>query len=233
MNNLANLEHMVSGINYLVLPYIQETLFNMSFHVGEYKYSVRTADFNGWLMCDGRSLSRETHKDLYAVIGTTFGSADSESFKLPDFRGRALAMMGAGSNLTSRALGASVGAETHTLVATEMPSHTHAGTTDASGAHAHALTDPGHTHTQTTFNDDYNMTSGTPPAFGKDADSTTTVTFNNIGSSTTGVTVQTNGSHEHTFTTGSAGSGNAHNNMQPTMFGGNVFMYCGLLPIPV
>jgi hypothetical protein len=44
---------------------------------------------------------------------------------LPKILGRALAASGAGSGLTSRALGHVVGEETHQLTATEMPSHTH------------------------------------------------------------------------------------------------------------
>jgi microcystin-dependent protein len=38
------------------------------------------------------------------------------------------------------------------------------------------------------------------------------------------VTVVDNGLHTHTFTTNSAGTGGAHQNMQPTLFGGNLFI---------
>lgn len=40
----------------------------------------------GWLECDGSSLSKTTYADLFAVIGTRFGST-STTFKLPDLRG--------------------------------------------------------------------------------------------------------------------------------------------------
>jgi microcystin-dependent protein len=124
MDNLTNLEHTLRHINFSILPYIQEVLFNMSFHVGEYKYSVRTEDFNGWLMCDGRSISRETYPALFDVVGTTFGSPDADHFNLPDFRGRLIAH-------TKDDLGVRVGEETHTLVSAEMPSHTHTGTANS------------------------------------------------------------------------------------------------------
>lgn len=55
---------------------------------------------------------------------------------LPKALGRALAVAGAGSGLTSRALGDTVGEELHTLTTGEMPAHTHTiamGNTAASG----------------------------------------------------------------------------------------------------
>lgn len=43
---------------------------------------------NGWLICDGSEVSRTTYADLFAVIGTTYGSGDgATTFKLPDIRG--------------------------------------------------------------------------------------------------------------------------------------------------
>lgn len=42
----------------------------------------------GWLLCDGSSLLRAgTYANLYAVISTTFGSADATHFNIPDMRG--------------------------------------------------------------------------------------------------------------------------------------------------
>lgn len=45
----------------------------------------------GFFLCDGTAVSRVTYADLYAVIGTSFGSGNgSTTFNLPDFRGRFL-----------------------------------------------------------------------------------------------------------------------------------------------
>lgn len=41
----------------------------------------------GWLLCQGQALSRTDYKDLFDVIGTSFGSGDgSTTFNLPDMR---------------------------------------------------------------------------------------------------------------------------------------------------
>ena len=50
----------------------------------------------GFLLCDGSSVSRTQYPALFAVIGTTFGSDDDETFKLPDLR--AAFIRGAGTS---------------------------------------------------------------------------------------------------------------------------------------
>lgn len=42
---------------------------------------------DGWLRCDGSSLSRITYATLFSAIGQSFGSVDGSHFTLPDFRG--------------------------------------------------------------------------------------------------------------------------------------------------
>ena len=85
----------------------------------------------GWLLCDGRAVSRTAYAALFAKIGTTYGAGDgSTTFNLPDPQGRALIGAGSGSGLTTRALGAKGGTEP-----SNMPSHNHGG-----GNHTHGLT---------------------------------------------------------------------------------------------
>ncbi len=45
---------------------------------------------DGFLLCDGRSLSRTDYPKLFAAIGTAHGSVDANSFNLPDYSGRFL-----------------------------------------------------------------------------------------------------------------------------------------------
>lgn len=94
----------------------------------------------GFALCDGTAISRETYAALYATIGTTYGIGDgSTTFNLPNFLGRV--PMGAGTGaqdgvdsrgaitggaaLTPRLLGAFGGKQTHTLVEAEIPNHRH------------------------------------------------------------------------------------------------------------
>lgn len=79
------------------------------------QYAGTTAPTN-WLLCDGSAISRTTYSDLYAVVGTTYGTGNgSTTFNIPDLRGRTPIGVGTGPGLTARSLGASGGAETVTL----------------------------------------------------------------------------------------------------------------------
>ena len=42
----------------------------------------------GWLICDGAMLNRETYKELFAAIGTNFGTDGPGNFYIPDLRGK-------------------------------------------------------------------------------------------------------------------------------------------------
>lgn len=44
---------------------------------------------DGWLICDGREVSRTTYASLYSIIGTIYGSGDTvTTFNLPDLAAR-------------------------------------------------------------------------------------------------------------------------------------------------
>lgn len=43
---------------------------------------------SGWIVCDGRAVSRTTYSALYAEIGTLYGAGNgSSTFNVPDYRG--------------------------------------------------------------------------------------------------------------------------------------------------
>jgi len=93
---------------------------------GDIKMTARPTAGPGFLLCDGAAISRTTYARLFAAIGVVYGVGDgTTTFNLPDLRGRAPIGAGAGPSLTARALGGKGGAETHQLIASEMPSHTH------------------------------------------------------------------------------------------------------------
>lgn len=76
------------------------------------------------LPCDGAIYLREDYPELYEVIASVF-IVDSDSFTVPDLRGRTVIGAGDGSGLTSRNVGESFGEESHQLTVGELASHSH------------------------------------------------------------------------------------------------------------
>ena len=95
--------------------------------VGELKwYAGRTVP-NGYLLCDGRAVSRTTYSALFAAIGTIYGAGNgSTTFNLPNGNGRTLQ----GTNTVSQ-----VG--TYKSAGLPPITHTHTATTQSAGDHAH------------------------------------------------------------------------------------------------
>ncbi|CAK9251863.1 unnamed protein product [Sphagnum jensenii] len=55
---------------------------------GTIAFFARNTAPTGWLKANGATISRITYADLFAAIGTTFGSGDgNKTFRLPDLRG--------------------------------------------------------------------------------------------------------------------------------------------------
>lgn len=48
----------------------------------------------GWILCDGSELNRAEYQALFDIIGTTYGSSNEDSFKIPDCREAALVGVG-------------------------------------------------------------------------------------------------------------------------------------------
>lgn len=104
---------------------------------GSVIFFASTGAPDGYLQGYGQAVSRSTYDDLFAAIGTAFGSGDgSTTFNLPDCRGRVIAgeddMGGSSANrltnqsggLNGDTLGDTGGAETHTLTVAQVPSLT-------------------------------------------------------------------------------------------------------------
>lgn len=209
-------------LNYETVPKMQS---HEALQIGEYKISCRNSDYNGWLVCNGRSVAIATYPELYALIGTDFGSAPDDEFRLPDFTSKALGMFGASSNVvvpyTTRTRGTTFGTETVTLTVGQLASHSHTGTTDSSGAHVHGITDPGHAHSYVNNTNDQN----TDNAFATETAADQVDIGQTTGSSTTGISVNSDGAHTHTFTSNNTGSNDPINIVQPTLFGVSVLIF--------
>ena len=89
---------------------------------------------NGWFPCDGRLLPIAEYDALFALIGTTYGGDGQVTFAVPDLRGRVPVHQGQGAGLSSYIIGQRAGTETVTLLATQMPSHTHGLIATSSGS---------------------------------------------------------------------------------------------------
>ena len=75
----------------------------------------------GFLLCDGKEYSRVEYPELFAAIGTIYGSGDgSTTFNVPNLQTRVPVGAGEGYDL-----GDVGGEETHTLTVDEIPSHIH------------------------------------------------------------------------------------------------------------
>lgn len=88
----------------------------------------------GWAFCNGQVLSISQNTALFSLLGTTYGGDGRTTFALPNLQGAAPLHPGQGPGLSERYLGERGGAGQVTLIAAEMPEHTHKALADAVGA---------------------------------------------------------------------------------------------------
>lgn len=104
--------------------------------IGEIAFFAFNKLPDGWLPCDGRSLTVQQNAALFALLGSAFGGDSRTIFNLPDLRGRTIVGYGyvpddhnrvvkSKSYLQMGTAGAG-GTETVTLTLQQMPMHTHA-----------------------------------------------------------------------------------------------------------
>ena len=91
---------------------------------------IRIFRFNfaprGWAFCDGQLLPISQNTALFSLLGTTYGGDGKSTFALPDLQGNAPMHPGQGPGLSLHDLGETGGAQTVTLLQSEMPNHNHA-----------------------------------------------------------------------------------------------------------
>ncbi|HET7549049.1 MAG TPA: tail fiber protein [Usitatibacter sp.] len=107
-------------------------------YIGEVRMFAGNFAPVGWLFCNGDALPISQYEVLYTLLGTTYGGDGMTTFNLPDLRGRTPIHQGQGPGLSARTMGDSLGSETVSLTAAQMPQHFHP--VSASSAKA---TDPG------------------------------------------------------------------------------------------
>jgi len=77
-------------------------------------------------MCSGQLLSIAQNTALFSLLGTTYGGDGKSTFALPNLQGRAPMHPGQGPGLSLHDLGETGGTEIVTLLASEIPVHSHA-----------------------------------------------------------------------------------------------------------
>ena len=153
----------------------------------------------GFLLCDGSAVSRTTYAALFAALddGAIYGTGDgSSTFNLPDLRGRVVAGKDdMGGSAASELTNTSGGVDGDQLGA-------------SGGSQTQALSTanlPSHTHS---FSDDITVGTRVNPF---QSGGNNSVNRGGSGELFSQNTVTVSG------TTGSTGSGSAHNNVQPTI----------------
>jgi microcystin-dependent protein len=161
-------------------------------YIGELRLFGFTFAPVGWALCNGQVLSISHNAALFSILGTQYGGNGTSNFALPNLQGQVPISQGAGPGLTPFDPGSTGGEQTHTLVSSEMPAHSHSltakpvaavNTTPAAGS----VTSEGHGGARgSTFN-------------------VNTYTTNSPGTTLNPAAV------------GAAGNGAGHDNMQPSL----------------
>ncbi len=90
---------------------------------------IRIFPFNfpptGWAFCNGQLMPISQNTALFALLGTTYGGDGKSTFALPNLLDCAPMQPGQGPGLSLRDLGEIGGAESVTLLVSEIPFHTH------------------------------------------------------------------------------------------------------------
>jgi microcystin-dependent protein len=193
-------------------------------------------------VCDGSAVSRSTYSGLFGVLGTAYGAGDgSTTFNLPNLKGRVIVGRDS-ADADWDTLGETRGAKTHTLSQAEMPVHTHGQSPHNHSQYAHNHSQSAHNHLIYLL-----ATSSDGSHRHEFTDAGTTNVTRTSGSVNTASTAQVTdyteyaGTHSHTVTgftvdatatnieatatnieatppaLGNAGSGSAHNNIQPSI----------------
>lgn len=83
----------------------------------------------GYAAANGQLLSIAQNTALFSLLGTQYGGNGTTTFALPDLRGRSAVGDGQGPGLTNIVIGQTGGTEQVTLIASQMPAHSHTATT--------------------------------------------------------------------------------------------------------
>jgi len=79
----------------------------------------------GYALCQGQILAISSNTALFSILGTTYGGNGQTTFALPDLRSRGPIGAGSGPGLSPIDLGQQAGAQSVTLLTSNLPPHNH------------------------------------------------------------------------------------------------------------
>ena len=201
-------------------------------YIGEIRFIAFSYAPQGWLYCNGQSVSISQYQSLYAVIGLTYGGDGVQHFNLPKLNGRGL--VGTGKNSvsgTDYAIAQKGGAEQVSLTPNTMPVHSHSATfavTKPFTGTASIAVNAGQAGQASPNNaylaSSYNPTGRTPTPFNTySAPVTTSATLNGVSST---------GTPNGVVTVSPAGANVAApvSTLTPMLSGGYIIAWNGLFP---
>lgn len=94
-------------------------------YIGEIRLFAGDFAPRGWAFCNGQILPISQNTALFSLLGTTYGGDGRSTFALPNLKSRVPLQQGTGPGLSTYELGETGGQETVTLLASDLPPHTH------------------------------------------------------------------------------------------------------------
>lgn len=94
-------------------------------YLGEIRIFAGNFAPKGWAFCNGQLLPINQNQALFAILGTVYGGDGISTFGLPDMRGRVPMAWGTAVGGQIYDLGEKAGAESVTLIQSQMPAHNH------------------------------------------------------------------------------------------------------------
>ena len=158
-----------------------------------------TNDITGWIICDGvtRSNNSDGKYNILNSMGIGSGGSNTSNYTPPNLKNRFLCSLG-----LSSLVGLTGGNDTVTLTTSNMPSHSHSGTTDGQSAnHTHDTYSPA-------MDININQGNGSGSGSGQNRDF-------NPKRTTTSTSSNESADHRHSFISNSVGGGNSFSILPP------------------
>lgn len=104
--------------------------------LGEIRIFAGNFPPRGWAFCQGQIMAIAQNTALFSLLGTTYGGNGQTTYALPDLRGRAPVHYGQLPGGNNYVQGQVAGTESVTLLANQIPTHSHSLAAGSTGTQA-------------------------------------------------------------------------------------------------